>query len=106
MTSGEPRSGEGPPPLVLRLYVAGDAPNSTHAHANLLAILGSGDESPAYQLEVVDCIREPLRAHQDGVIVTPTLVKVAPGPPQTIIGNLRDTVRVREALGIANHGHD
>lgn len=90
--------------LSLRLYVAGDGPNSTEARANLTAML---DRSPAtrFQLEVVDFLREPQRALLDGVIVTPTLVRLAPPPARKIIGTLRDTPKVLAALGIAQPHH-
>ena len=89
--------------LVLRLYVAGSAPNSARAHANLLALLeraGSRD----HRLEVVDCIQEPQRALQDGVLVTPTLLKLAPGPSETIIGTLSDARQVALTLGLMERG--
>lgn len=86
-------------PLKLRLYVAGDAPNSSLARSNLQSILGPASSS-TYDLEVVDCLREPLRALKDGVIVTPTLKKLSPEPTQTIVGALTDATRVRAALGI------
>ena len=85
--------------LELRLYVAGSAPNSARAHANLLALLERVG-SRGHRLEVVDCIREPQRALQDGVLVTPTLLKLAPEPPETIIGTLSDSRRVAETLGL------
>ena len=90
--------------LSLRLYVAGDGPNSSEARANLQSLL---KEQPAasYQLEVVDFLREPQRALADGVIVTPTLVRLAPLPVRKIIGTLRDTLTVLAALGIAEARH-
>jgi len=85
--------------LSLRLYVAGDGPNSMEARANLATILGDCPDTQ-YELEVVDFLREPLRAMMDGVIVTPTLVRVAPPPMRKIIGTLRETPTVLAALGI------
>ena len=93
--------------LVLRLYVAGDGPNSVTARANLRRLLASCDPS-TYSLEVVDCLREPIRTLQEGVLVTPTLVRLKsdgrrPGEPQptrTIVGTLSDTNQVLEALGL------
>lgn len=85
--------------LLLRLYVAGDAPNSVAARANLrrlLAPYGPG----AYSLEIVDCLRQPMRALQEGVLVTPMLVRLEPGPVRTIIGSLSDETRVLETLGL------
>ena len=85
--------------LLLRLYVAGSAPNSTRAHTNLLALLERAGVTD-YRLEVVDCFREPQRALQDGVLVTPTLLKLEPAPTETIIGTLSDARRVALTLGL------
>lgn len=85
--------------LLLRLYVAGDGPNSSQARANLASVLESQPAS-SFELEVVDSLREPMRALQDGIIVTPTLVKLAPPPAQKIIGTLCERVKVLAALGI------
>ena len=90
--------------LSLRLYVAGDGPNSCEARANLASIL-EGRPDTQYQLEVVDFLREPQRALKDGVIVTPTLVRLTPLPVRKIIGTLRETLTVVAALGIADSRH-
>jgi len=85
--------------LTLRLYVAGDAPNSVEAMANLKAICDSCLEPDAYDLEIVDILEEPLRALEDGVLVTPTLLRVLP-QPLSIVGTLEDHRKVRQALGL------
>lgn len=85
--------------LVLRLYVAGDGPNSAAARANLRRILAPFDAA-MYTLEIVDCLRQPMRALQEGVLVTPTLVRLKPAPERTIVGSLSDTARVVESLGL------
>jgi circadian clock protein KaiB len=79
--------------LSLRLYVAGNAPNSLRAIANARAIC---DEHFAarHDLEIVDLLEHPRRALADRIIVTPTLLKVAPLPAQRVIGNLSDTNQV------------
>jgi circadian clock protein KaiB len=79
--------------LVLRLYVAGHAPNSLRAIANARLIC---DEhfAAAHELEIVDLLEDPRRALADGIIVTPTLLKVMPLPVQRVIGNLSDTTQV------------
>ena len=84
--------------LVLRLYVAGSAPNSQLAIANAKAIC---DEhfSSRYELEIVDLLACPRRAFADGIIVTPTLLKLLPLPVQRVIGNLSDTSQVLLAMG-------
>ena len=102
MASGSTGSGEtraGAAVLRLRLYVAGGAPNSLLAEANLEALLTAYGVT-GHELEIIDCIREPKRALGDGVLVTPTLVRVAPSPQQTIVGTLSDTRRVAAALGL------
>jgi circadian clock protein KaiB len=91
------RPGEGP--VLLRLYVAGDAPNSSRARANLRRLLA--DVDPArYDLEIIDCLDEPLRALNDGVLVTPTLVRVQPEPQRTVVGTLSALDHVADALDI------
>ena len=85
--------------LVLRLYVAGDGPNSTAARANLRRLLSQ--QSPAtYDVEIVDCLRDPLRAIEEGVLVTPTLLRVSPPPRRTIVGSLSEAANVTAALGL------
>jgi circadian clock protein KaiB len=91
--------------IVLKLYVAGTAPNSSRARANLQEIL-RGVPAQRYRLEVIDVFAEPLRALDDGVIVTPTLVKASPPPRQQIVGDLGNLARVRDVLGIAGGGHE
>ena len=86
-------------PIVLRLYVAGDAPNSARARANLTRLLNDVDPS-CYRLEVIDCLAEPMRTLHDGVLVTPTLMRVDPPPPQVVVGTLSALDRVADALEI------
>jgi circadian clock protein KaiB len=87
--------------LELRLYVAGDAPNSLLARDNLRTLL-SGLPPDVVTLEIIDCLREPQRALRDGVLVTPTLVRMTPAPRRTIVGTLSDAARVAAALGLAD----
>ena len=82
-----------------RLYVAGNAPNSAQALANLRTLCRV-HLPDRHQIEVVDVFREPKRALADRVFLTPTLVKLAPGPVQTIVGTLGNTQPVLWALGL------
>ena len=84
--------------LTLTLYVAGTAPNSKIAEANLRRLLNHLDED--YSLDVVDCLGDPMRALRDGILVTPTLVKVLPEPQQTVVGTLGDSARLASLLEI------
>lgn len=83
----------------LRLYVAGDAPNSLQARQNLNRLL-STLSADAYELEVVDCLADPKRTLRDGIVVTPTLLKVEPEPRTTVIGTLGDADYLRRTIGI------
>jgi circadian clock protein KaiB len=83
----------------LRLYVAGTLPNSLQAVNNLRAVCE--ERLPGrHSIEVIDFLDEPERALDDGVLVTPTLVKVAPAPQRTIIGTLSDRGALLRALGL------
>lgn len=85
--------------VVMRLYVAGSAPNSVKAIANLQAICRRHLKD-GYKLEIVDVCEQPQRALSDGVLVTPSLTKVSPAPTFNLIGNLSDTDNLLAALGI------
>jgi circadian clock protein KaiB len=85
--------------LELRLYVAGDAPNSLAARANLRALLSAHPEL-AVRFEVIDVLAEPEQGERDNVLVTPTLIRRAPLPERRVIGNLQNHWAVRAALGI------
>ena len=79
--------------IVLRLYVAGSAPNSLSAMANAKGICDT--HFPArHKLEIVDMLQDPMRALADGIIVTPTLLRLLPLPVRRVIGNLSDTAQV------------
>ena len=83
--------------LSLRLYVAGNAPNSVRAIANARRIC---DEhfATGHRLEIVDLLEFPLRALADDIVVTPTLLKLRPLPALRVIGDLSDTNQVFLAL--------
>ena len=83
----------------LRLYIVGGAPNSVQAIANLGAICRQYLKD-GYRLEVVDILEHPRRAMADGVLVTPSLRKLAPLPSANVVGNLSDKVKVLLALGL------
>jgi len=85
--------------VVMRLYVAGRAPNSVKAIANLEEICRQHLKD-GYRLEIVDVCEQPRRALDDGVLVTPSLAKLSPTPGANIIGNLADTRGVLAALGV------
>ena len=90
---------------VFRLYVAGSAPNSVRALANLYAICHKHFPE-SHQIEVVDVLREPLRALAEAILVTPTVVKLSPAPTLQIIGNLSEEAEVLHALGLPQNTNE
>jgi len=85
--------------VAMRLYIAGRAPNSVKAIANLQAICRQHLKD-CYRLEIVDVCEHPRRALDDGILVTPSLAKLSPRPGANVIGNLSDTSSVLAALGL------
>lgn len=83
--------------LSVRLYVAGDAPNSLRAVANIEDIC-TEIAGLRFQLEIVDVLKEPVRALSDGVLITPTLLRLSPEPALKIIGDLSEKKKVSELL--------
>lgn len=83
--------------LRLRLYVAGNAPNSLRAIENATAIC-TEHFAAQYDLEIIDLLVEPQRGLDAGIIVTPTLLRISPLPPHRFVGTLADTSRVLLAL--------
>jgi len=82
-----------------RLYVAGDAQNSVQAVANLNALC-QAHLPDRHRIEVVDVFQHPKRALEDGIFITPTLVKLAPPPLRKIVGTLNERQLVLQALGL------
>jgi circadian clock protein KaiB len=85
--------------VVMRLYIATNAPNSVRAVANLAAICKEYLKDN-FKLEIIDVLEYPLRALADGILVTPSLAKLSPSPAAKIVGNLSDKSSVLHALGI------
>ena len=89
------------PQFKFRLYVAGDAHNSSQALANLNAFCRAYLPK-RHHIEVVNVFLEPDRALADGIFMTPTLVKVAPSPGRRIVGTLSQMHLLMDALDLAS----
>jgi circadian clock protein KaiB len=85
---------------VFRLYIAGEAQNSRMAIANL-ADIRQAYQLEHYELEIIDILKDPLVAIRDGILVTPTLVRLCPEPVCKIVGNLSERLKVLQALGLS-----
>jgi circadian clock protein KaiB len=85
--------------IKFRLYVANHAQNSTKAIANLTALCREYLPN-RHEIEIVDVYKDPMRALADGVLMTPTLIRVSPLPSRRIVGTLSQTQLVLDALGL------
>lgn len=81
----------------LRLYVAGNTPNSIAAFGNLKEICES-HLGGKYEIEVIDLLRQPQLAAGDQIVAVPTLVRRLPHPVKKIIGDLSNKERVLVGL--------
>jgi len=93
--SDDQGKGEG---FVFQLFVAGDEPHSETAKDNLREICESHFEGRC-KIQIVDVFASFEIALENGIILTPALVKVSPRPRTSIFGNLSDTKAVLKALG-------
>jgi len=83
----------------LRLYIAGQTPNSIAAIANLKKIC-EDQLKGKYRIEVVDLLKNPQLAKGDQIVAIPTLVRRLPPPVKKIVGNLSKTERALVGLDI------
>lgn len=88
-----------PEVFTFRLYVAGDAPNSLQAMANL-AQLCETYLPERHVIEVVDVLLDPKRALTESILMTPTLVTDSPYPGHRIVGTLSNTEPILQILGL------
>jgi circadian clock protein KaiB len=83
------------------LFIAGDAPNSARALSNLRTLCELRVPN-RYTIAVVDVFQDPNRALQEKIFLTPTLLRIAPGPERRIVGTLSHADEVADALGLAS----
>ena len=89
--------------FAFRLYVAGDAPNSLKAIANLTQLCETY-LADRYDIEIVDVLVHPKRALTEAIYMTPTLVSESPYPGHRIVGTLSDTEPILQILGLGIAG--
>lgn len=85
--------------FIFRLYVAGDAPNSLQAIANLQKLCETYLPE-RHSIEIVDVLREPKRALTEAIFFTPMLVTDSPYPGHRIVGTLSNTEPILQILGL------
>jgi circadian clock protein KaiB len=87
------------PKFSFRLYVAAGTQNSLQAVGNLNALCRELLDG-MHEIEIVDVFKHPARALEDGIMMTPTLVRLAPHPVRKIVGTLGQRDTVLQALGL------
>jgi circadian clock protein KaiB len=85
--------------FILKLYVAGNTPNSMRALKTLRNILET-EFRGVYALKVIDVLKNPQLAEEEKILATPTLAKILPPPVRRIIGDLSDRERVLIGLDL------
>ncbi len=86
---------------VLRLFITGATPNSLKAVTNVTAICETYLKD-SYTLEIIDVYQDAEIAQQEELIALPMLVKKMPLPERRFIGDLSNTEKVLDGLGIAS----
>lgn len=89
------------PRFRFRLYVAAGTQNSMQAVGNLNALCRE-HLAGLHEIEIVDVFEHPTRALDDGVLMTPTLVRLAPHPVRRIVGTLARKETVLQALDLGS----
>jgi circadian clock protein KaiB len=87
------------PVFSFRLYIAGDAPNSLQAIANLSRLCET-HLPDRHQIEIIDVLLDPKRALTEFILMTPTLVTDSPYPGHRIVGTLSHTEPILQILGL------
>jgi circadian clock protein KaiB len=86
---------------LLRLYVAGQTPNSARAIININAICEK-ELQGRYSLEVIDLYQQPQLAKGEQIVALPTLIKELPPPIRRLVGDMSETERVLVGLDIVS----
>ncbi len=85
--------------IQLKIYVVDSSKSSTKAIQDLKALL-EDKFGGQYSLEIIDILAKPELAERDGILATPTVIKVAPKPERRIVGSLGDREKVLAGLGL------
>lgn len=88
---------------VLRLYVAGTSATARRAEKQFVDL--RDHIKPEWKVEIIDVLEKPELAEKAGILATPTLAYDHPERSRRIVGDLGDTKRVLEFLGIELKGN-
>lgn len=85
--------------ISLKLYIVGD-PNLPSEIINSLKKVLDEELKDGYEIKAVNVLNHPEEAMKDGVLATPTLVRIRPEPVLRVLGDLSDCERVMRSLQI------
>ncbi len=83
----------------LRLYVAGQSPQSVRAFANLKLVCEEHLKG-RYQIELIDLRKNPQLARGDQIVAIPTVGRRLPRPLRTVIGGMSNSVSLLVGLDL------
>jgi len=82
-----------------KLFVSGMSVHSVNAIENLKELCEK--HLPGrFELEIIDVYQQGNLATEYQIFATPTLIKVGPAPVKKILGDLSDTKKVMQLLGV------
>jgi circadian clock protein KaiB len=84
---------------VLCLFVTGASPNSMRAITNIKEICEVHLKGN-YSLEIIDVYQQADIAKREQLVALPMLLRKQPLPEKRLIGDLSDTTKVLNALGL------
>jgi circadian clock protein KaiB len=88
----------------LCLFVAGETGPSARARRELER-LRSAFEEGGWRVDVVDVVQRPDLAERAGILATPVLIRLAPLPRRSMIGDLSDWDVVADVLELLRGGY-
>lgn len=105
MQKKQEQDGKNAPPAhkgaeyILCLFVTGATPNSVRAITNIKEICEEHLRGN-YSLEIIDIYQQGHIAKKEQIVALPMLLKKHPLPEKRLIGDLSDTTKVLNALGL------
>ena len=88
-----------PAKLQFKLFISGMTVKSIRAIENI-KIIGDEHLKGSYELEIIDLSKERAKAKEFQIFALPTLIKMAPGPTRTILGDLSDKEKILKILDV------
>jgi len=82
-----------------KLYIVGRTQKSLDTIQGLRSLMEERFQG-LHSFEVIDLLTNPEAANSDDIITSPALLKVNPSPARKVIGNLLNSEKVMEVLGL------